>query len=293
MKKSFVILAFLLLLIPSISGKTPSSPPYPSHIAPLYFGPNAFPIPDMLDGRTSGVLKAEIYADSIFGTTAGCAVMDDFTADMFLRIRIPLFTSRVNLVIWDDAVEYYSSGPSVNELREINAEGRVSGFCHGDIYISTDIQILEQEKHWLDLSARAGIKTASGQSYENSRYYDCPGYFFDGSLGRNFKVGSNAMLRTSLSAGFMCWQTDNWKQNDAVMYGVQAAFEKGRFRISETWGGYFGWRHHGDNPMSLKTKLSWAFNNFSLNLEHQCGFIDWPFQQIRFGLEYRLNIIRR
>ena len=36
-----------------------------------------------------------------------------------------------------------------------------------------------------------------------------------------------------------------------------------------------------------------AFNNFSLNLEHQCGFIDWPFQQIRFGLEYRLNIFHR
>ena len=35
----------------------------PSLVAPAYFGPNAFPVPDMLDGSTSGDLKVELYGD--------------------------------------------------------------------------------------------------------------------------------------------------------------------------------------------------------------------------------------
>lgn len=35
----------------------------PTKIAPAYFGPNAFPVPDMMSGRTSSVWKLEAYAD--------------------------------------------------------------------------------------------------------------------------------------------------------------------------------------------------------------------------------------
>ena len=72
----------------------------PSRVAPAFFGPNAFPVPDMSDGRTSSELVVELYADNFFGTMAAESVMDDFAADVFARVTIPLFTPRVNLTLW-------------------------------------------------------------------------------------------------------------------------------------------------------------------------------------------------
>ncbi len=265
-----------------------------SCMAPLYFGPNAFPVPDMIEARTSSEVKVELFADNYFGTMAGQKAADDYTADLFVRLTVPLFTPRVNLVVWGNTVEYFSSGPEVNSFRHVDQQGmlrRVFGF--GDIYISTDIQVLKQERMWVDCTLRAAVKTASGELYKYARYYDVPGYFFDASFGRDFRLSERAVLRTSLSGGFLCWQLDRVAQNDAVMYGIQASLTAGRFFISESYGGYFGWIHNGDCPMSIKTKMQWSFGNLYLNLEHQYGFKDWPFHQLRFGLGYRFRAFRK
>ena len=73
----------------------------PSRIAPAFFGPNAFPVPDMSDGRTSSDLKLELYGDVFLGTIpSGKSAKEDFAADLFARVTIPLFTDRVNLSLW-------------------------------------------------------------------------------------------------------------------------------------------------------------------------------------------------
>ncbi|MGM9735242.1 MAG: hypothetical protein ACI3ZL_02405 [Candidatus Cryptobacteroides sp.] len=289
-----IILVSILVLTSLVCPAKSTGAIYLSRFAPKYFGPNAFPIPDMLDGRTSSTLKAELYADSYFGTMAGKNIADDYTSNLFVRVSVPLFTPRVNLSIWGNLLEYFSSGPEINAFRGISEEGTIQKtFGLGDIYISTDIQVLKQERMWVDCTLRAALKTASGDLYQYSRYYDCPGYFFDGSFGRDFRLSEKAVLRTSVSGGFLCWQLDNWRQNDAFMYGVQLSMTAGRFFISETWGGYIGWRDHGDSPMSIKTRLSWSFGAFFLNLEHQYGFRDWPFHQVRFGVGYNFNILKR
>ena len=54
----------------------------PTKISPAYFGPNAFPVPDMLDGRTSSELSIELYGDCFFGTLTE-RVADDVTWVLF------------------------------------------------------------------------------------------------------------------------------------------------------------------------------------------------------------------
>ena len=54
----------------------------PSKIAPFYFGPNAFPVPDMLDSSTSDELKVELSGDYYVGFAK------DWTADVFAKISI-------------------------------------------------------------------------------------------------------------------------------------------------------------------------------------------------------------
>ena len=292
------LLTILLLLFSGVAmAQTDIEQPNlgePSKIAPAYFGPNAFPVPDMLDGRTSSELKLELYGDCFLGTTTG-RVSDDITGDVFAKLTIPLFTPKANLTVWMPIFEYFHTSAELNALRRLPepySKNDLQGMDSGDVYVSADVRILSQERHHVDMAARAVLKTASANQYAKGRCYDAPGYFFDVAVGHSFHlIGGNHYLRLAASGGFLCWQTDNGRQNDAVMYGALLAYNYKRFSIDTCFGGYAGWENDGDRPMTLKTSLSYRLGDFSLRLMHQVGFKDWPYHQIRFGATYSFDML--
>jgi hypothetical protein len=259
----------------------------PSKIAPGYFGPNAFPVPEMSDGSTSAQWKVEIYSDHFFGTMGESG--EDYTTDIFARLTIPLFSPRANLVVWGPLHEFFHTGPSVNSIRRLPFEGDVDYHTPGDIYVSTEFQTLVQDRHGLDMTIRTVLKSASGDRYEYARYYDSPGYFFDATFGRGFELSENVRTRIALSSGFLCWQTDNGRQNDAVMYGVLASLDAGAAFLKVQYGGYVGWERDGDCPMTLRADLGCNIGAFSVKAGLQKGFKDWPFNHFRIGVEYRFS----
>ena len=286
MKKILLLLIYISSAV-ALSAQTSLEVPslsVPSKIAPGYFGPNAFPVPEMSDGRTSARWKAELYSDHFFGTIGERG--EDYTTDIFARLTIPLFSPRVNLVVWGPLYEFFHAGPNVNSHRRLPYD-EVDYHTPGDIYVSTEFQTLLQEKHGLDMTVRAVLKSASGDRYEYARYYDSPGYFFDATFGRGFVLSDSVVLRVALSGGFLCWQTDNGRQNDAVMYGAFASLAAGPFTLKTQYGGYVGWEQDGDSPMTFRTDVAWALGDLSIAAGVQTGFKDWPFNQIRIGLEYR------
>ena len=291
MSRIFSLLVAISLSMAMAYAQTPILRPdlgTPSLVAPGYFGPNAFPVPDMLDGTTSSDLRVELYGDGFLCSMAGNPT-DDITLDLFAKATIPLFTDRVNLVIWMPVVEWFRSGPAVNVLRRVQDPDRwISGVDSGDAYVSTDILILDERKRGCGLVLRAALKSASGNSFGTARVYDAPGYFFDVAVGRDIvkSADGKTLFRTALSAGFLCWQTGNGRQNDAVMYGALASLRTGPFKAEVNYGGYVGWEGKGDRPMTLKTKLSWSIGRCSINAMYQVGFVDWPFHQVRLGAAY-------
>lgn len=284
MKRIFTYLLFFLsstclaqtsLEVPDLS--------VPTKIAPAYFGPNAFPVPDMLTGRTSSVWKLEAYVDNYISTIYKWN--EDYTASTFLRLTVPLFSDRANLVIWGPLTEYFHMGRDVCRMRRINNDGPVSRFISGDIYISTDFMLLTQEKHGFDIAMRAALKSASGNDFANARYYDSAGYFFDAAVGRDITIiPEQSRVRLAASGGFLCWQTANGRQNDAVMYGLTASYKYRWLNIAAEYGGYFGWEKDGDAPMTLKTSIAASLGNIDITLGHQVGLTDWPFHQLRIGV---------
>ncbi len=265
----------------------------PSKIGPAYFGPNAFPVPDMLDGRTSSELKLELYGDCFLGTTTG-NVTDDITGDLFAKLTIPLFTPKANLTVWMPIFEYFHTSAELIALRRLPepySKNDLQGMDSGDVYVSADVRILTQEQHHVDMTARATLKTASANQFAKGRCYDAPGYFFDAAVGRGFQLGTHHNLRVAASGGFLCWQTDNGRQNDAVMYGVLLAYSYKRFTIDSCFGGYVGWEGVGDRPMTLKTNISYRIGDFALRIGHQVGFKDWPYHQIRIGATYTFDML--
>lgn len=294
------LLTIMLLLLASMASAQTEivNPDYdvPTKIAPAYFGPNAFPVPDMLDGRTSSQLKLELYGDCFLGTTTG-RVADDVTGGMFAKLTIPLFTPKVNLTVWMPLFEVFHTSAELNALRRLPEPYNTSdlrGSDIGDVYLSTDIRILSQERHKVDMTVRAALKTASANHFAKGRCYDAPGYFFDVAVGRGFDFGGGVHnLRIAASTGLLCWQTDNGRQNDAVMYGAKVAYRYKNFGIDTTFGGYCGWERDGDSPMTLKTHLSYHIGALALRVGHQVGFMDWPYHQIRVGATYNFDILNR
>ena len=296
-----LLLLIALLFAGRVSAQTDIVQPnlgIPSKIGPAYFGPNAFPVPDMLDGRTSSQLRLELYGDCFLGTTTG-RVADDITGDLFAKLTIPLFTPKANLTVWMPIFEYFHTSAALNALRRLPAPydtTDLQGMDSGDVYVSADIRILSQERYHVDITARAALKTASANQYAKGRCYDAPGYFFDAAIGREFNLsrgGDCGTLRVAASGGFLCWQTDNGRQNDAVMYGLLLAYTVKNFTIDTCFGGYAGWESDGDRPMTLKTNLAYRIGDLSLRLSHQVGFMDWPYHQIRVGATYAFDILSK
>ena len=297
MKRLLISFATCIICAATLNAQTEISKPelsIPSRIAPAYFGPNAFPVPDMSDGRLSSDLKLELYGDGFLCQMTSDPT-DDITLDIFAKATIPLFSERVNLVLWMPLVEWFQSNPSVNYLRRIdNPDQKLTGVDSGDAYVSTDILLLDEEKMGVGLVLRAALKSASGNSFSTARVYDAPGYFFDIAAGRNIYTSQDkkTILRLAATTGFLCWQTGNGRQNDAVMYGISSSVKYGSFTGRVDFGGYVGWEAVGDHPISVKTKASWQINSFSIDIMYQAGMHDWPFHQLRLGTTWTYPILK-
>lgn len=253
-------------------------------IAPAYFGPNAFPVPEMSDGTTSGSLRVELAGDYYAGYAG------DKTADLFARVQIPLFTDRVNLSVWMPVMEWYRY--SLERQRECRLQDTtvMSGSEAGDVYITTDIQVLRERKYAPSIVVRAALRTASGGGYPKARYYDGPGYWFDATFGKTVNLKNDWSLHFAAAGGFLCWQTDNGRQNDAIMYGVQARVRWTYLSATAEWAGYTGWEIAGDRPMILRGTIRGHIKGFEPYISYQWGIRDYPFHQIRCGVVYNINL---
>lgn len=283
MKRVYTTLAISIFFAMQALAGTPVVSPNlgtKTEITPLWFGPNAFPVPEMTDGQLGTACTVELAGDYFHGHLADGL---DRTFDAFIRIHLPLWSERAALTVWMPVVEFWQTDATVDAARNILSDrSKDPGHDSGDVYISLDIQLLSETDIRPAVLLRSVLKTASGNNYGYARYYDAAGYFFDLTAGKSF-----GPVRLAATTGFLCWQTDNGRQNDAVQYGIASFLTLGDFRASAQWAGYVGWERHGDAPMSISARTSYRFGNYEPFIYFQQGLKDWPFTQIRAGICYR------
>ena len=284
MRKIACILSCLsLILCSGLRAATPICVPDMSEktmVAPNWFGPNAFPVPEMTDGRVREKLTVEVAGDYYRGhLTNG----EDHTRDLFLRAWIPLFSDRVNLSLWMPVVEHWSYDASVREARRILSDPNLDpGYGSGDVYVGLDIQLLKETSRRPAVMIRSVLKTASANCFGYARDYDSAGYFFDATVGKGW-----GRFRLSATTGFLCWQTGTARQNDAVQYGLGAFYDGEVLNVAAQWGGYVGWEHCGDAPMTVRARIGFDVGRFEPFLQFQQGLRDYPFTQFRLGCGWR------
>ena len=160
------------------------------------WGPNALPVIDMSAGETSDKLSVEISGSYFRGFNQS----NTFTPN--LRLNIPLFSRWVNLEAWYSVMDFYSMQNAKCTIDNLTTLYSLSHWHNvaGDIYVSTNIQVLHRK--WLKKSlpympsavVRIGIKTASGGDFENRRFIDAPGYFLDLTLAEKIEFENSWAL---------------------------------------------------------------------------------------------------
>ena len=263
-----------------------------SKIAPKYFGPYAFPVPDMLDARISDKLLAGVSMDFVTGTLAGNDAKDRTKAPTF-RLSIPMWTDRVALSVWGEIFEWYEDTPKTREMRRVDPGLQLKRYDAGNIYFSFDILALREKKFIPSVTLRAAMQTASGDDYEYAHHYDAPGYFFDAAVGKSFKTGKLGSIRVSASSGLLCWQVDRGRQNDALMLATQLSYNHKYFDAIVSYAQYSGREMDGDRPKVVKARLDARIGRFIPFVYVQHGFEDWPFTMFRFGVEVSFDILKK
>ena len=263
--------------------------------SPRYFGPNAFPVPRIGDGRVNELLTFDVAAEQYWG-------FGDNATDLNLRLDIPLYPKYVNLSLWMIPVEYFSTSIRVRNERLMRIEVP-KGWAVGDLYIQTGIQILRDRPKAPDIMVNLTMKTASGGPLVAARYYDTPGYFFDATVGKTFDLGRAErplLLAISARVGFLCWQSarvyyDNvngvMMQDDAFLYGLRLGLNTRCWQFETDFSGYEGWVHNGDAPMVLRATVCRRFPKGSaIYLGGLFGFRDYRYYMVSIGYRFATEI---
>lgn len=285
----------LLTLIPLLScllsaAQVPvdKSPYRISFISPEYFGPYAFPVPELLEGDISHTVKFELAGDSAIGSLGGSSNKDRTYAATF-KACFPLWSERAALSVWGEMHEWYTDTQPVRSARRVSDVYPLCGDCAGNVYFSLDLLLLKEGIKHPSIALRAATQTATGDKYEVARHYDAPGYFFDLSAGKSIKLGNGGSLRGSVTAGFLCWQIDRGKQNDAFMLGAKASYSDRMVSVSFQYGQYNGLETKkdpaaGDCPKAFQVESYLHAGRLSPFVKWQKGIHDWPFSLVRAGV---------
>ena len=283
MKVFVFILTIISAIIININAQTVK-------YAPAWFGPNANPVPEFTDGRIPAKTTVSLMGDYYFG-------YGDETKNGYFKIEIPLVAERVSFKIWSTVFERYKVTPELSAYRQMN--GNLTGKSNGDFYVQTRISLLKEKKYAPAIILNSTLKTASGTNFNERRYFDTPGYYFDVEFAKSMHTKGKFIneLRAVGNLGFMCWETTGSRQNDAPMYGAKIIAGNQNWKLDNTLSGYWGWMHtsstygtdYGDAPLVYAAKLTIMRSKMDYFAQYQYGINDFQYHQLRLGINFPIE----
>ncbi len=262
------------------------------YITPVskYMGPFSLPVPSVYEGRIEE--NSELSAGySYYEHTKG----DAPTHACYTRLYLPLVAGRIAVEISLVPYESYSYS---DEMADYLHAYETSGGGTGDVYINTYVQVLHEKNIRPDITLRYGIKTASGEDFDNARFTDSPAYYFDLSLGKTLLEDDKRNWRVFGNGGFYCWQyedgeklEDNMMQDDAYLFGIGTSYTYKDWKIKGDFSGYSGWKED-DKPLMLRFEGDAPLGkNFKLRFLYERGLRDYPYNGFHARLVYQFGSI--
>ena len=245
--------------------------------SPAFFGPNANTVAEFSGAIIPEFTTVEVLGSYFFG-------FGDQTINPELKIEIPLLPQRISLKLWVALWEKYTVSQELYDERQMF--GKLSGSTNGgDIYVQTRISVLAEKKYLPAVIFNATLKTATGEAFKERRYFNTPGYYFDGEIAKSFRFKNKIIsdIRIATDLGFLCWETTNSSQNDAFMYGGKFVLSNKIIAFENTLAGYKGRIKNGDNPLVYSTKLTGKYKIFSFFVQYKYGIRNWNYHHLQAG----------
>jgi len=239
-------------------------------LKPGHMGPNAFYIPNSLDGVIDTNSSFQLSANSYF--TKG-----EVTLNPFVVWNIN-FGKRASLQINGAPIEFFQTS------HDLKTERKIFHLDYNDKIALGDVRFMFSGQIANNMAIYVGIKTASGTNIGSARYTDTPQYFFNYSISSG-KPGNHFFA----SAGFTAWQTydDHHNQDDGFTYGLGyiKRLSSNLVLKSELYG-IVAYLRDGDRPMIVSVELQKKLAKDELNFFARQGIYDFPFTNIGFGYKW-------
>ena len=252
------------------------------HITHGYLGPNALPVPEIKKGVVVPGNNLEFGMDMHFRT-------GDPTQNISGKYYRSFADNKVAIEIYGVLLEHYAMSDTVRDER-IARDKDGKGIAVGDLYFATMLQLVKDKK-FPDTMFRLAGRTASGGHLDAARYSDTPGYFFDLSFSKSYLSENRQMTFIPFaSIGFYSWQTNDELnlQNDALLYGAGAECKWSVWTLSNTLGGYSGYKHERDRPIVYTLDVVRKLKKNALRFQYLCGIRHWTYQTFKFS--YIINL---
>ncbi len=279
-KKIALLFFALSASLTSVIAQNDTWQEYMQHLtySPRYFGPNAFPIPELQSGRIGTSWEVEVRGE--YHIYSG-----DRTKDIFARIFIPVVKERVGVEVSRIFYEYYNMTQETVEER--HAAGRFwKEGTHGDVVISTFFKLLKSDK-WADIMFESTLKTTTGKRLSDARYTDAASYWFSLNVGRNLlkSADSKSFIRLQGLMGFYCWMTNSIvnRQDDAPLYAAGISGVSKNLSVHADLAGFYGYLNNGDRPLVLRTKLNYEYRKNIFSFRYKHGIKDYLYDTYSIG----------
>jgi len=245
-----------------------------------YMGPNALPVPEILDGKVPDAASLKLGGEYHF-------MEGDQTANFFSSINLPFVKGRAALNVEYRPVEFYKTDTLIRDLR-VARDRDTRGNSFGDFYIRSLFQLTRDHDFLPDIMLSVGLKTASGTNLGNARHSDAPGYYLDASIGKTWNTGGRIIRswRPYMDAGFYSYQTNNSElpQNDAFLFGAGWNMQTEKLSIDNQIASYIGYFGTGDQPVVYRFILDRKGDSWlQYRLQAQFGIHDVPYTSIRIS----------
>ncbi|MDP4276602.1 MAG: hypothetical protein Q8914_03110 [Bacteroidota bacterium] len=244
-----------------------------------YFGPNALPVPELMDGRIPQKHAAEFSTDIFWG-------YGDQTQSLSTRWTYVLVPGRIALSTWGVIGEHYRTTLAVRDQRASLDKDPQGIEWLGDFYVATQCRLMQEDLCRPDLMLEIVLKTASSFNASSARFVDTPGYYFSLNAGKSllFPDAFIKELRFIGDIGFFSYEMNSSRQNDSPLYRGGIQLQSGNWSLLNSFGGYAGWTNKGDRPFVLRSKLNYQKGAVRYFMQYQHALNDYPFERLQTGV---------
>lgn len=248
-----------------------------------YLGPNALPIPQMYGEK--------IPEETSFGLSLNTHVTSgDVTYNTALYAQHSIKPKVLSFELYWVPVEFFTESHAIKTERKIFYQFYDNRFASGDVFLNTFFQVLNKEKHGIDVAVRLGYRFPSSTLQGAARFTDAMGYYLDGSFGKTLIKGRSQLSVLGMF-GIHVWQTnvENQYQDDSILYGLGLRWTSQHLTLDSSYRGYYGYLNNGDRPEALSFKGRYRFTNWTLFGGVQQGFRDLLYRSAELGLMVHLK----